>query len=67
MPLIVVFIAYTYVALEAIAEELEDPFGTSPNDLPLDAMCHNLENAVLEMSDRPLLPDLPPPVNYLLT
>jgi putative membrane protein len=67
MPFIVVFIAYTYVALEAIADELEEPFGTSPNDLPLDAMCRNLENAVLEMADRPILPDPPPPENYLLT
>lgn len=59
MPLFVTFIAYTYVALEAIADELETPFGLSPNDLALEAMCRNLENSLLEMDDRPLQPDPP--------
>jgi putative membrane protein len=60
VPPIVVFIAYTYTALEAIADELEDPFGMAPNDLALDTMCRSIENALLEMDDRPLLPDPPP-------
>ena len=59
MPFFVTFIAYTYVALEAIADELETPFGLSPNDLALDAICRNLENSLLEMDDRPLRPDQP--------
>jgi len=57
MPVVVVFIAYTYVALEAIADELEAPFGTAPNDLALDTMCRTIENSLLEMDDRPLNPD----------
>ena len=65
-PVIVVFIAYTYVALEAIADELENPFGLLPNDLALDALCHTLENSLLEMDQRPLLPD-PPSDPYILT
>jgi ion channel-forming bestrophin family protein len=60
VPPIVVFIAYTYTALEAIADELEDPFGMAPNDLALDTMCRSIENALLEMDDRPLRPDPPP-------
>jgi len=64
-PIIVVFIAYTYVALEAIADELENPFGLLPNDLALDALCHNLENALLEMDNRPLRPDPPADPNIL--
>jgi putative membrane protein len=69
MPPIVVFMAYTYTALEAIAEELEDPFGTSPNDLALDTMCRTIENSLLELDDRPLLPDPPlaSPDTYYLT
>ena len=66
MPVFVTFIAYTYVALEAIADELENPFGLAPNDLALDAICHNIENTLLEMDDRPLQPSLPPPP-YILT
>jgi putative membrane protein len=59
MPIFVTFIAYTYVALEAIADELESPFGLAPNDLALDAICHNIENTLLELDDRPLRPALP--------
>ncbi|MBC7411450.1 MAG: hypothetical protein H7331_03220 [Bacteroidia bacterium] len=31
-----VFIFYVLASLETIAEEIEDPFGTDPNDLPLE-------------------------------
>lgn len=54
MPLIVVFIAYTFVALEAIADEIEEPFGTEPNDLALNEMSRMIENTLLEIADQPL-------------
>jgi putative membrane protein len=66
MPVFVTFIAYTYVALEAIADELENPFGLAPNDLALDAICRNIENTLLEMDDRPLLP-VQAPQGHILT
>jgi putative membrane protein len=66
MPVFVVFIAYTYVALEAIADELENPFGDHDNDLALDAICHTIENSLLEMDNRQLRPD-PPVDSYILT
>lgn len=53
-PLIVVFIAYTFVALEAIADEIEEPFGLEPNDLALDAMSQMIETTLLEMAGKPL-------------
>ena len=52
-PFTIVFIAYTFVALEAIADELEDPFGLQPNDLALDAMSQMIENTLLEIDQRP--------------
>ena len=55
MPLIVTFIAYTFVALEAVADELEDPFGTEPNDLALNALCAMIENTLREMQGERLL------------
>jgi putative membrane protein len=55
MPVIVTFIAYTFIALEAIADELEDPFGLEPNDLALNSLCHMIENTLLEMSYRELI------------
>jgi putative membrane protein len=68
-PIIVVFIAYTYVALEAIADELEEPFGLHPNDLALDTMCRSIENSLLELDGRPLRPDPLPTLTdqYYLT
>jgi len=65
-PLIVVFIAYTYVALEAIAEELEKPFAWTQRP-GLDTMCRTIENSLLELDDRPLNPDPSPNDLYYLT
>ena len=59
MPVIVTFIAYTFIALEAIADELEEPFGIEPNDLALNSLCKMIENTLLEMSGRELLQNTP--------
>jgi len=53
-PVIVTFIAYTFVALEAIADEIEEPFGIEPNDMALNGMCHVIENTLLEMAGKPM-------------
>ncbi|RFP16222.1 MULTISPECIES: bestrophin family protein [unclassified Duganella] len=47
-PLISVFVAYTLFALEAIAQEISEPFGTAPNCLALHAMTRNIERSLLE-------------------
>lgn len=49
MPFIVVFVAYTFVAFEAIADEIENPFGTEANDLALNSMCHMIDETIHEM------------------
>ncbi|WP_160715050.1 bestrophin family protein [Chitinophaga solisilvae] len=51
-PFIVVFIAYTFVAFEAIADEIEDPFGTDTNDLALGSMCEMIETTLLELAGK---------------
>ncbi|MCE4064165.1 hypothetical protein LXM63_03595 [Chryseobacterium gleum] len=48
-PLIVVFVAYTFVAFEAIADEIEEPFGTDANDLALNSMCVMIDETIHEM------------------
>lgn len=53
-PFIVVFIAYTFVAFEAIADEIEDPFGTEDNDLALNNMCQMIEYTLLELAGQQL-------------
>lgn len=36
-------IAYTLFGIEEIGVEIEDPFGTDDNDLPLDRICSNID------------------------
>lgn len=49
MPFIVVFVAYTFVAFEAIADEIEEPFGTEANDLALNSMCGMIDETIHEL------------------
>jgi putative membrane protein len=58
-PLVVGVIAYTFFGLDAIGEQIEDPFDRLPNDLPLDALSRNIEIDLLsQLGDT----DLPPPL-----
>jgi ion channel-forming bestrophin family protein len=43
---IVIFIFYVLASLELIAEEIENPFGTDANDLPLDQICSTIKKNV---------------------
>lgn len=51
-PLLVTFIGYTFIALDAIVEEISEPFGKEPNDLALDSLCHTVETSLLEMVNK---------------
>jgi putative membrane protein len=53
-PLISVFVAYTLFALEAIAQEIGDPFGRASNSLALGAISCTIERSVLELCGLPL-------------
>lgn len=65
LPFVIVFIAYTFVALEAIADELEDPFGIEPNDLALDAMSAMIENTLAEIDNKRIEPIEKPKYFYI--
>ncbi|MDE3210520.1 MAG: bestrophin family protein [Pseudomonadota bacterium] len=58
-PLMVGILSYTFFGLDALGEQIEDPFDRLPNDLPLDSLCRNIEISLAE-----LLGDgeLPPPL-----
>lgn len=43
---IVGFVFYVLASLELIAEEIEDPFGDDPNDLPMDKMAGNIRKNI---------------------
>lgn len=66
-PLVVTFVSYTFFALEALSDEIEEPFGLSANDLALDAIVANIDASLRE-----LLGESPPPAprpdhNFILT
>lgn len=42
----VTIVSYILYGIEAIALEIENPFGTDPNDLPLDQMCQNVNKNI---------------------
>jgi len=43
------FIFYILASLELIAEEIEDPFGGDPNDVPTDKIAHNIKVHIAEL------------------
>lgn len=67
-PFISVLISYTFISLDALAEELEEPFGMENNDLPLDAICNAIETDLLQMNDETDIPaKITPDRGYQLT
>ena len=54
-PVFSVFVAYAFMAHEAIASQLEDPFGTDENDLALTMMSVYIEDAVRDLLAEPAL------------
>ena len=65
-PFAVCVLAYTFFGLDALGDQIADPFDTLPNDLPLEAMCRNIEIAVLELLDEPAPAPLQPRDGVLL-
>jgi putative membrane protein len=57
-PFFTAFIAYTYFGLDRLSEELEDPFGTEANDLPLDSLCRTCEISVFRALGEQVPPSL---------
>ncbi len=66
-PLLCVFISYTLIALEAIANEVAEPFSLAPNALALDTMTRTIERSVLELCGRPIPDEIAPVRPYQFT
>ncbi|TDY52325.1 putative membrane protein [Paraburkholderia rhizosphaerae] len=66
-PIISLFVAYTLIALEAIASEVAEPFGKLPNSLPLDALTRNFERSLLEQCGEAMPAELTVGPGYQLT
>ena len=58
-PFVVAIVAYTFFGLDALGDEIEEPFGLADNHLPLDALCREIEVNLREaLGDT----ELPPPL-----
>ena len=66
-PLVVTFVSYTFFALEALSDEIEEPFGLSANDLALDAIVINVEASLRELLGEALPPKPVPNAEFVLT
>jgi putative membrane protein len=66
-PFVVAIVAYTFFGLDALGDEIEEPFGKEANDLPLDAICRTLEINLRESLGDEHVPAPLTPVHYSLT
>lgn len=58
-PIVVALVAYTFLGLDAVGDELEDPFGEDLNDLPLSTLSRMIEiNLRQTLGER----DVPEPI-----
>lgn len=65
-PIAAALVAYTFFSLDALSDELENPFGTEENDLPLAAMADIACLSIREALGEKNLPPLPQPKDFLL-
>jgi putative membrane protein len=66
-PFVVAIVAYTFFGLDALGDEIEEPFGLAMNHLPLDALCRTVEINLLEALGERKLPEPLLPVRSVLT
>ncbi|HEU4375704.1 MAG TPA: bestrophin family protein [Telluria sp.] len=66
-PFVVAIVAYTFFGLDALGDEMEEPFGLDSNDLPLDAICRGIEIDLRGALRDEHVPAPLAPHNYCLT
>ena len=64
-PIIVLFISYTFLALDAVIQEIQDPFDEEENDLALNSLCKTIQFSIFEQAEIPQ-PDLEKSNTYFL-
>lgn len=65
-PVVVMLISHAFLGLDDIGEEIDEPFGTEPQDLPLTALCRTIEVNLLQSIQADDVPELLRPVNGIL-
>lgn len=65
-PVFSAVVAYAFFGLDALGDEMEEPFGEWSNALPLSAMARTMEISLLEALGEPDLPPPAKPVQHIL-
>jgi putative membrane protein len=65
-PFVAALVAYTFFGLDALGDELEDPFGNQLNGLPIGALADTIEINLREAMGETDLPPLPLPQDFVL-
>ncbi len=65
-PFVVGIVAYTFFGLDALGDEIEEPFGVAANDLPLEAICRTIEINLRESLMEENIPQPMLPLDYQL-
>lgn len=63
-PFVVGIVSFTFFGLDALGDEIEEPFGVMPNDLALSSMCRTIERDLCAALEEISLPEPLLPVNY---
>jgi putative membrane protein len=56
-PFVVAIVAYTFFGVDAVGDEIEEPFGLAVHHLPLTALCRTIEINLREVLGDPALPE----------
>ena len=65
-PITVLLVSYAFLGLDALGDEIEDPFGLDPEDLPLLALCRTIEINLRELTAAGRVPPPLEPVDEVL-
>jgi putative membrane protein len=63
---VVLLIAFAFFGLDAIGDEIEDPFGKDPNDLPLSAISRTIEINLRQALGEEKVPEFVKPIQQVL-
>lgn len=65
-PFVVLVVSYAFFGIDTVGDEIEQPFGTDPNDLPLSAISRTIEVNLRQRLGETELPPMLRPVNDIL-
>lgn len=65
-PVVVLLVSYAFLGLDEVGDQIEDPFGNGPQDLPLTSICRTIEINLLQAIEADHVPEMLQPVAGVL-